>query len=70
MVTYINTFSLGQSHASATAGAWPCRVLYLSMWAFWGLSEIQTLLDVSDVFKGHEDLTSCSALSTVTCFRC
>ena len=27
-----------------------------------GVSEIQNLLNVSDLFKGHEELTSCSAL--------
>ena len=27
-----------------------------------GLSVIQTSLDLSDLFKGHEEFTSCSAL--------
>ena len=27
--------TLGQSHSLATAGAWPYRVRYLSMWASW-----------------------------------
>ena len=31
---------------------------------FGGVSEIQTSLDVSDLFKGHDEI------STVTCFRC
>ena len=36
MILVVSPSSLGQSHASATAGAWPYRVLvlYLSMWAF------------------------------------
>ena len=37
---------------------------------FGGVSEIQTSLDVSDLFKGQEEMTSCSVLSTATCFRC
>ena len=28
----------------------------------YGVSELQSSLDVSDLFKGHEELTSCSAL--------
>ena len=30
---------------------------------FWSVSEIQNSLDASDLFKGHEELSSCSALS-------
>ena len=40
------------------------------MWAFWGCVWDSTSLDVSDLFKGHEQLTSCWALNTVTCFHC
>ena len=29
---------------------------------FGGVSEIQTSLDVSDLFKGHQELTCCSSL--------
>ena len=35
------------------------------MWSSWGVSEIQTLLDVSDLQirpKSHEELASCSSL--------
>ena len=66
--------SLRQSHVSLT-GVLPqepdrikyyiCLCVHLG-----GVCEIQTSLDVSDLFKGHEELTSCSALSIVTCFCC
>ena len=52
----VNASSLGQSHASATTGAWPYRVLQsviLSMWSSWGC-EIQTSLNVSDLKICHK----------------
>ena len=66
--------SLGQSHASATTGAWPYRIEYYICLCghLGGVSEVQTSLDVSDLFEGHKELTlnwprlSC----TVTCFCC
>ena len=33
------------------------------------VSEIQASLDISDLLNCHKELTSSSALSTVTCFR-
>ena len=55
---------LGQSHANATAGGWPYLIAYPICLCghLGGVCEIQTSFDVSDLFKSHEELTSCSAL--------
>ena len=45
--------SLGQSHASATTGAWPYRIEYYICLCghLGGVSEVQTSSDVSDLFE-------------------